>query len=45
MKITGVRLIKIGNGFYINIPVRYIRDGNINAKKKHSILIKEEGGN
>lgn len=35
----------IGNGYYINIPSQYVKDGVIDLKKSYSVELKEEQPN
>jgi len=47
MEIKNKQIKKFGNGFYINIPSQYLKDGVFDLDKKYNLTLneKKEGSN
>jgi hypothetical protein len=41
METKNKRIIEVGNGYYVNIPTTYIKDGKIDPKKKYDVTLTE----
>jgi len=45
IRIKGKKLVKIGNSYYLNVPVKIIESGILSKNKIYSFNVKEDDKN